>query len=44
MSLADLRTAKQQLVLVSHTNARSEHKHVASLDLMSIGVSKRVFA
>jgi hypothetical protein len=44
MSVADLRTAKQQLVLDSHTNARSEHKHVAALDFMSVGISKRVFA
>jgi hypothetical protein len=42
MSLADLRTAKQELVLGSHINARSEHKHVATLDFMSVGVSKRV--
>ena len=39
MSLADLRTAKQQ-VLESHTNARSQLQHVSTLDLMSVGVSK----
>jgi hypothetical protein len=44
MSLADLRTAKQQLVPESHTNAQSEHQHVATLDFMSVGVSKSVFA